>query len=267
MGGDDVQTRSRKEKGKGGAGVDEEPTLKEVLEAVSNMTKKLDSMCTKYDTVLDKLDTKVSAHDVEISKCQDDVVSLESKYDQLHDAHLVLVQKFENYVNNTSARFDREEQYSRRNSVRIAGLKVDKGESTDEAVLKLANVIAAGTTINDISRSHFTKGKQFNGAKQIIVRFVSYRARIAFITKRSALRSIAKGDDFADVFINEDLTSRRLKLLMQARKCVKEGRIWSTWTNDGNIWYKIKKDGELERINKDSDLQKVQQLPVIHKRS
>lgn len=275
------QTRSGKSKPKGGAAAKDkdEPSLREVLDSVNMMNKsintRLDDIDKKYDQVFVKLEERLSNMDEKfvdiqntVVKCRDDVNSLHTKYDDLKASYNDLKKSHDDFVNKTMLRFDREEQYSRRCSLRIAGLKVHKDESTDDAVLRLASVIKASTEQYDISRSHFTKGKQHNGAKPIIIRFTSYRARLDFITKRKALRILAKDiadgtadpslNEFSNIFINEDLTSRRLKLLMRARKCVKDKKIWSVWTNDGNLWYKVKENGELERINDENDLMQIE---------
>lgn len=62
-----------------------------------------------------------------------------------------------------------------------------------------------------------------------------------------------KTSGYVGVYINEDLTKPRNKLLLKARKMVKSNLIKSAWSSDGNILVRDSED-ERHRITTESDL-------------
>ena len=85
--------------------------------------------------------------------------------------------------------------------------------------------------------------------RDIIVKFASYRTqRMVY-----GARTTTKDSGYVGVYINEDLTKPRNKLLLKARKMVKTKLLKSAWSSDGNI---LVRDGEEEkhRITSESDL-------------
>ena len=129
---------------------------------------------------------------------------------------------------------DNNEQYSRRNSLRITGIPIEANESTDEQVLDLATDMGVDLHLSEIDRSHRV-GQLQNGQRALIVKFTSYRARQELFSLRKNLRY---HDTRKNVFINEDLTSQRSKLLSEARKLVRERRLRAAYTGDGKIFIK-----------------------------
>lgn len=146
-------------------------------------------------------------------------------------------------VNRVELLADSNEQYSRRNSLRIAGIPTVEGESTDAKVIELANDMGVNISESDIDRSHRV-GPFRRGQRALIVKFTSYRARQKLFAIRKDLR---KSDKHRDVFINEDITSRRSKLLFSARQLVRERRLRAAYTSDGKIFVKDN-DGEKHHI-------------------
>ena len=58
------------------------------------------------------------------------------------------------------------------------------------------------------------------------------------------------------IFINENLTSSRRKVLMKANQMRKDGSLVSCWTLDGKIYNKTSPDGNPVRISAEDDLKK-----------
>lgn len=73
---------------------------------------------------------------------------------------------------------DAQEQYSRRNCLRISGIAETVNEKTDGIVLAIAEDLNVPLSSADtcIDRSHRV-GKQSRGGRKIIVKFSTYRAR------------------------------------------------------------------------------------------
>lgn len=124
------------------------------------------------------------------------------------------------------------EQYSRRNCLSISGVPQHDDESTDNIVLEIAKKINANINLTDIDRTHRVGTK---AVKDIIVKFTSYRSRREFISKRKALKD-NPDQRYRRVFINENLTASRNKLLYEARQLVKAKRLLSAYSIDGRIF-------------------------------
>lgn len=152
---------------------------------------------------------------------------------------------------------DIQEQYSRRECLRISGVGENSGENTDDIVMDLCTSIQADISIDEIARSHRI-GKQ-NGKKprDIIVKFTSYRSRQKLYKRRSSLRT----SSYSGTYVNEDLTKRRSQLLYKARQLVTDKLLNGTWTSDGNILIKDLND-RIRRINTDNDLQTYTMTPT-----
>ena len=134
------------------------------------------------------------------------------------------------------------EQYTRRNSLPISGIPETEHENTDTLVYKLANQLNSYIGPTDIDRSHRV-GKPKNGGRHrdIIVKFATYNARQKLYQNRMDLRNsedeVAKG-----IFINEDLTKIRSKLLYDSRTLVRVDKLKSAYSSDGKIFVRDLKD-------------------------
>lgn len=126
---------------------------------------------------------------------------------------------------------DAQEQYGRRNCLRISGISESANENTDRIVLAIAEDLNVPLTQADIDRSHRV-GKPIRGGRQIIVKFATYRARQALFEERKKLTQIQK---YSNVFINEDLTARRSKLLYDARQIKRTKKLMAAYSSSGKI--------------------------------
>ena len=157
------------------------------------------------------------------------------------------------------AKSDAAEQYSRRNCLRIAGVPENATENTDTYVVELARAIEADVSIDDIERSHRVgKPRSFGRPRDMIVKFVSYRVR----RRVYGARTKTKDKGYRGVYINEDLTKPRSRLLLKARKMVKLGQLASAWSSDGTILVRDLRDTK-HRIASDSDLAVFGPVPDI----
>lgn len=126
---------------------------------------------------------------------------------------------------------DRLQQYTRRESVRIWGLPQahdETKEDVEKKVLKVFKDSGAEIEVNDIAVAHRT-GKPARGLRPVLVKFVSRRKRNEVMSKKKHL----KGQQGYDkIFINEDLTQLRSRLLGYVKRL--EG-VERAWTIDGRI--------------------------------
>lgn len=160
-------------------------------------------------------------------------------------------------------RADVAEQYSRRNCLRIAGVPENEAEDTDAYMIDLSKAIGAEVTLSDIERSHrvgkpSTVTHHSSRPRDIIVKFSSYRTR----RKVYGARTSTKTSGYNGVYINEDLTKPRNKLLLKARKMVKDKRLKSAWSSDGNILVRDLRDTK-HRIMSEGDLSVFGPVPML----
>ena len=154
------------------------------------------------------------------------------------------------------------EMYGRRNGVRIYGIPEKKGEDTDEIVISLANNIGADIPKFALGRSHRVGPKNSDKQRPIIAKFIGHNFKVNMLKNKSKLKDL---ENYDNVFINEDLTSRRAKMAQCARELRKKDKIQSTWTRDGIIFVKHKdkdKDtpGTVDRVECEADLEKIEKM-------
>ena len=152
-------------------------------------------------------------------------------------------------VSALEAKADAAEQYSRRNCLRVAGVKEDTSENTDVLVIDMSRAIGAEISLDDIERSHRVGEPRIGRPRDIIVKFVSYRTRRLVYGARTKTKDCG----YTGIFINEDLTKSRNKLLLKARKMVKSKVLKSSWSSDGTVLVRDLLD-EKHRIQSVDDL-------------
>ena len=157
---------------------------------------------------------------------------------------------------------DNLEQYSLKNSLEIHGIPEGAYQSTEEAVLKVAEALHVDVTANDIEISHKLRRKSSN--KAIIVKFCSHKVKSKLYKERTKLKDIRVSSLFPGyataaaaqgrIYINENLTEYRRGLLEKANQKRKDGLVKSVWTLDGKIFLKASPDGAPIRIYSNEDL-------------
>lgn len=182
-----------------------------------------------------------------LSGLQDRISSLEKSNSDLINENRSLITR----ITALEAQADQAEQYSRRNCLRISGVKEESNESTDDIVMKIASDIGSDIQLENIDRSHRIGNPNRRGDKprEIIVKFTAYRYRSRFYKQRTRL----KEQGYTGVFINEDLTKRRSSLLFEARTLFKSKLIKGSWSSDGTVLIKDNQD-RVHRISCSSDL-------------
>lgn len=134
----------------------------------------------------------------------------------------------EEVIDELRTQLEEREQYSRRNNLRIFGLKESVNENTDDLVMEVATKLNVDIDRNFIDRSHRV-GKPGGKPRAVIVKFVGYAPRSKLYRSKKSLKGTG-------ITIHEDLTKPRLNLLKRAIECYTEK---SVWTHDGVIMIKI----------------------------
>ena len=121
------------------------------------------------------------------------------------------------------------EQYSRKDNIRIAGIEEEPEEDCYKKVsIFLQSKLGLAINDSDFDRIHRI-GKPWSGTRHMIVKFKSYRAKAEVLKHRRKLKG-TKG-----AFINEDLTAFNLELYRQARET---DHIVTSWVSDGKTFVK-----------------------------
>lgn len=205
-----------------------------------------------YTTVYEKIASEL--HDsflLELKKSEDQITSLTASSDFLKKKIVSL-----------ESSLDEQEQYSRRQCLRIYGVTEEANENTDKLVLDLATKMKVPLDPRDIDRSHrispkpvatslasesassSTTPKSEPRPKPLIVKFSRYNARQLLYAAKSKLKN-------SGILIREDLTPFRQNLFYKA---MKNENTSYTWSNDGKI-FSLTKNGRKIPIRNASDIE------------
>ena len=147
---------------------------------------------------------------------------------------------------------DELDQSSRRDNLRITGLPEAADEEEEEDLIqKVCNVAEqAGVHLqeHDISSCQRLGKKSENKVRQTLVRFTARRKRDTLYKSRFNLKG---KDSCKGVYLNEDLTPMRFKLLMAAKD---SSQVQRALTNNGTVVCKMKDSEEFKYISTADDL-------------
>lgn len=118
-----------------------------------------------------------------------------------------------------------------------SSLKEGSG-SVENTVLVFCNdVLGIKVEAQDISIAHRVKANKNDQVRPVIVRFVNRKTRNAVYGARKILKN-AKDP----VFISEHLSKSASDLFYEARKLLREKKIYGTWTQNGQVYVKFSSD-------------------------
>ena len=133
---------------------------------------------------------------------------------------------------------DTMKQQGKRKTLIISGLKQDADENVESLVMKLCKdqlqVNLQPVDIDSVSR---LKGKKAKVPSDIMLTVTTYRRKLEIVRAKKKLK-----DCDERIYINESLTPKQGELYADSRKLVKQKLIEATWTRDGTIYVKEKKD-------------------------
>ena len=154
---------------------------------------------------------------------------------------------------------DRLEQYTRK----FHGIPESAYNSTEEAILKIAEALEVPVSSDDIEISHKLNTR---GNKAIIAKFISHKAKTNLYGARTKLKQVKLADVFPEssyatsvqstrIFINENLTSYRRRIMSKANEKRRDGELLSAWSMDGTIYVKTSPEGRPIKIFELEDLE------------
>lgn len=147
---------------------------------------------------------------------------------------------------------DKLEQYSRIDNVKIFGLEENENEILEDKIIELGKVAGVEMKKEDISVCHrLPRGR--GGHRPTIVKFVRRTTKANLMQSKQKLKG---NPQYKDVFIVDDLTSLRSKILRELKE---DPNILRVWSRDGKIHCVIEVDKREEKviINSAEDVRKL----------
>lgn len=148
-----------------------------------------------------------------------------------------VIQKLKTEVGTLQDQVDSMEQYSRRNNLRITGLKEKDNENAIQTTLEMFNDVmkvdppVCEAEIDRVHRVGRPSGDPQN-PRPMLVKFATYRSRSRVVSFRTNLNGIKHP---YPIYLNEDLSRARMDQFYRARVAKKRAQINGCWTHDGTL--------------------------------
>lgn len=155
-----------------------------------------------------------------------------------------------------AAQIDRLDQIIKNKNVRITGLKPEldiggrlaSSQSCIKSALDMFNQKLGVPMVSQEVDDAYLIGKP-NQNPTIILKFLTSNAKSSIMQQRTKLKGIQP-----PTYINDDLTKKRADLFKSARICARDKKIYSTWSRNGNIYFKKTQDSPPKVLNDLSDI-------------
>ncbi|KAK3705270.1 hypothetical protein QZH41_000075 [Actinostola sp. cb2023] len=215
------------------------PVLLKIRDNTTHLTKEFDNLKRAF-TVQEK---DISSIKEANSKLTAENAKLKDKVDVLDGQ----VERLCKQMNEITLMQDTLEQYTRKNSLEVAGIPESSEVSCKQIMLRIAKELGVDMEETDIEITHRLKRK--GETPPIIVKFLSHKKKTEIYRSRAKLRNVKMADVFPEmnlaervsaskIFINENLTYRRRKMVGAAIRNKKCGDIVTFWTLDGKLFIK-----------------------------
>lgn len=198
-------------------------TRDEILAAKSEISK-------KCDTLVQKLENRVFTLEQENDKLKTELKDSKDRYEILkadNEVTMKIAQSALRQANHNA-------QYSRKDSIRISGLPIERGEDCQARAIKVIkdklNVTIEET---EIEVSHRV-GKREGDKQDILVKFKHRESKNKVVSVRKKLKNTG-------VTVKEDLTQENMKLL---NRLDQDKDIENCWAYNGKVWAIGKEQGD-----------------------
>ncbi len=148
------------------------------------------------------------------------------------------------------AKLDEMDQRQRNKNVRVVGFPEHDNEDSNISNNLIQLVGAEIPTESIVSTTRMGR-KREGKHRDLVVQFSNQKTRDQFYASR---KNTPKDNENKKVFINEDLTEARAKLFYDSRQMVKRGKIYGTWSQNGNIMVKVSENDSPMVIYSHQDL-------------
>lgn len=177
-------------------------------------------------------------------------------------------------VDNLKMQIDEIEQYSRKYCINVKGVPETPREDPIEIIMNIANGIGVTLQASDIDVAHrIGRSERTAGGgktRDLCVKFRSYQKRSEVWQSRKALRSwqqpgtrmtrarsASQADKVPDVFMYENLTRHRQRVMYVARELKRANKLWAVWSDGGVMKVKKTQTSGTVIIKTEADVQKI----------
>lgn len=201
---------------------------------VQDCTKPLLEKITLQQKTLNTQTQLIHKQQDELTKHENEITQLKTAVMELGHDNGILKDKLQTLEYDVEA----QEQYGRRNSIRLHNVPMSNPQKSDEAVVDICQKIGVEINKEDINRSHILgtikSDDDGNNRYQIICRFRNWKIKNAVYMSKAKLKGNA-----AKIFMTEDLTVPRQEVVREVGQLKYHGQCHAYWTNNGRIWMKI----------------------------
>ncbi len=200
-----------------------------------------------------KEDIKKSNKQEDFSAIHEDIRRLKQSRDGINKELL----KKERQITMLKMEVDRMDQKQRETSLRISGVPEDDNEDLKKAMTKMAkNKLGLKKFNEDNIEVVYRSGKKRQQRnRDIILQFKSKTTKDLFQQSRKKLtEGIAPANK---IYLNDDLTEFRKKLLYDARQLAKREKLKAAWSQEGNIMVLKNTQEKPLAISTHEDLRKI----------
>lgn len=245
---------------------EDEPTLTEIWNLLADVRKTVADILKDNKSLREEIaemKSSIESQRREFSEVKESMASVKRENEALKSELQRIKEKLQEQTEESQNLWyyhDELEQYTRKNSLEITGIPESCYESTEEVVIKIAEVLNVDITPGDIEISHKLKRRDKTA---IIVKFMNHKIKTKLYKERIKLKNIALTDLYPSyassvnperIYINENLTSRRRRLVGTANGMRKDNLLVSVWTIDGKVFVKTSPNGAPVRIYTNDDL-------------
>ena len=165
----------------------------------------------------------------------------------------------ERVANRVAWNRDKDEQYGRRENIRVFGVPETEGENPVQIIVDLAQRIDVPISLQDISTCHrvgrtrpSSEGTKAPQPRVIIAKFVRRDVKMQIMKNKKFLgnkkmKDLKEGE--YNIYINEDLTPLRNRM---KHILMKQEGVSDLWTNQGKINFTYKMNGKVEKVQIDT---------------
>ena len=163
-------------------------------------------------------------------------------------------------IDRLKSHIDKVDQKQREARVRVTGVDEENEENLQKKVVKIARSKLGMKKIKeeDVQEVYRAGKKRNNKVRDIVIQFTKKSTRDVFLQQRSKIPRTT--DPKMRMYVNEDLTEFRQKLLFDARQVTKSGKIKGAWSQHGNVMI-LKKEGGPIAINNYEELRAASGIP------
>lgn len=187
---------------------------------------------------IELLEGRLFEKDQENEKLKREITVLNKKIADEKEEKNKLVDQIQKVNEAAEERINDQEQYGRRNNLRINGIEEEEADETaDITTRKIVNKLNGriqdlNLEISDIDIAHRLGQKRRGSCRPIIVKFLSRLKRDRVIRNRKLFKG-------TNIYINEDLTRLNQLVLACVRKKMPD-EVDKVWSRNGRIYYKNK---------------------------